>query len=103
MNENIDFLEIVEKIFQVDPTNPEFLITGETTEVEFKSNFHTNKWDDYGRTIAAFANNLGGCLVFGVTPDMPHHLTGMQNNYFEILDCDRLASYLNSRFSPEIF
>ena len=104
MSENIDFLEIVERIFKIDPTNPELLITGETTEVEFKANFHsqTNKWDEYGRTIAGFANNLGGCLVFGIDPAMPHRLTGMQNNHFEILDCDHLASYLNSRFSPEI-
>ncbi|WP_434684025.1 AlbA family DNA-binding domain-containing protein [Pseudanabaena minima] len=104
MSENIDFSEIVERIFQIDPTNPEFLITGETTELEFKTSFHsqTNKWDDYGRTIAAFANNLGGCLVFGIKPEMPHPLIGMQNDSFENLDSEQLASYLNSRFSPEI-
>lgn len=104
MSGNTDFSQIIDRIFQIDPTNPEFLTTGETTELEFKTSFHsqTNKWGDYGRTIAAFANNSGGCLVFGVTPEMPHRLTGMENNYFEILDCDHLSRYLNSRFSPEI-
>lgn len=104
MSDEINFSEIVEEIFQIDPTNPEYLTTGETTRFEFKTSFHpqTNKWDDYGKTIAAFANNLGGCLVFGIKPEIPHHLVGMQNDDFERLDSEKLTSYLNSRFSPAI-
>jgi hypothetical protein len=104
MSDEINFSEIVEEIFQVDPTNPEYLTTGETTRFEFKTSFHaqTNKWDDYGKTIAAFANNLGGCLVFGIDKGIPHHLIGMQNDHFERLDSEKLASQLNSRFSPQI-
>lgn len=90
------------KIFRTHPENPEIPITRESSTIEFKANFHTGReLDNYGKTIAAFANAQGGYIIFGVT-DKPRILTGMTNKKFVDLDPQTLTEYLNSRFSPEI-
>jgi hypothetical protein len=102
-DEGSDFQSILEGIFQLSPENSNRVISRESTTVEFKASFHekTNKWDEYGKTIAAFANTKGGCLVFGVK-NKPHDLVGLGNDYFDEFDPAELTSFLNSRFSPEI-
>lgn len=102
-DEKSDFQSILEVIFQFSLENPNRIISRESTTVEFKASFHrnTNKWDEYGKTIAAFANTKGGCLVFGVK-NRPHDLMGLGNDYFDEFDPAQLTSFLNSRFSPEI-
>lgn len=94
--------ELLDSIFRTDTTEPDRLITRESTTVEFKKNFNKGPaLNGYGKTIAAFANTKGGCIVFGVT-NSPRKLEGMSNNYFEIFDPEELTSFLNEKFSPEI-
>lgn len=103
VSENEDFEQIISRIFRIDENAPDRLITRESSSVEFKANFSRNKntWNSYGKTIAAFANAKGGCLVFGVS-DRPRRLDGMSNNHFESLDPQELTNFLNEKFSPEI-
>ncbi len=51
--------------------------------------------------MAAFANNKGGFLVFGIT-NQPRKLVGLQNDNFDNFDEGKISEYLNSAFSPEI-
>jgi len=51
--------------------------------------------------MAAFANNKGGYMVFGVRNN-PKELVGLQSSNFETTDEEKITSYLNSCFSPEI-
>ncbi len=94
--------ELLKAIFRVDPADPDHLIARESTTVEFKRNFNRGPaWNLYGKTVAAFANTRGGCIVFGVT-NSPRRLEGMSNNHFNNLDPEELTNFLNEKFSPEI-
>lgn len=94
--------ELLDSIFKTDTSESDRLITRESTSVEFKKNFSKGPaWNGYGKTIAAFANTKGGCIVFGVTNN-PRKLEGMTNNHFETLDPEEFTNFLNEKFSPEI-
>lgn len=69
--------------------------------IEFKTSFNWNSKDKYAKTIAAFANNRGGYIVFGVTNN-PRELLGLANKNFEDTDEAKISGYLNSVLSPEI-
>ncbi|MTI80839.1 MAG: ATP-binding protein [Firmicutes bacterium] len=77
------------------------LITRESTQIEFKEAFNWNNRAKYGKTMAAFANNSGGFIVFGVT-DTPREAIGLHNERFTAIDEEQITLYLNSFFSPEI-
>lgn len=51
--------------------------------------------------MAAFANNKGGYIVFGVQSS-PRNLIGLASERFEEVDEAKVAQYLNSIFSPEM-
>ena len=76
------------------------ILTRESNTIEFKESFHSSI-DKYAKTMAAFANNNGGFIIFGVK-DNPRELVGLSNNIFEELDEARITEFLNSYFSPEI-
>jgi len=102
MNEIDEYQKLIEHIFRLDKKNLERLITRESSTVEFKESFHgKGKWDEYCKTMASFANNKGGVIVFGIKRK-PHDLIGLNNSYFEDYDTAELSTYLNSRFAPEI-
>lgn len=73
----------------------------ESKKLEFKANFNFGSMHDYSKTFAAFANSVGGIMVFGVK-DSPRKPTGMTNNKFLDIDPERITHYLNEHFSPEI-
>ena len=77
------------------------VITREGNKVEFKESFNNEDEQKYAKTIAAFANNKGGHIVFGIK-DSPRELVGLSTNYFEELDEETITRFLNSYFSPEI-
>lgn len=80
---------------------PGRIITRESSQIEFKTSFNWGSKDMYGKTIAAFANNRGGLIVFGVK-DQPRDLIGLQSNNFEYTDEAKITTYLNDVFSPEL-
>lgn len=75
--------------------------TREGNSIEFKESFNWKSKGKYMKTIASFANNKGGHIVFGVK-DRPRELVGLTDNDFEEIDEQEITEILNSYFSPEI-
>lgn len=75
--------------------------TRESTKIEFKESFNWANKSMYAKTMVAFSNAKGGYIVFGVT-DSPREAKGLLSNNFEKTDEEKITSYLNEYFSPEI-
>lgn len=76
----------------------------EGQELEFKEQFSLAALADYFRDFAAFANNKGGYLIFGVK-DSPRVLIGMSEKsieQFDKVDPERITGFLLDIFSSEI-
>lgn len=71
----------------------------ESKHREFKLDFFQKDMSDYTKTLAAFANADGGCIVFGIK-DHPRLITGMTVS--SIPDEARWADRLREDFAPEI-
>ncbi len=89
------------KIFVFHSSIANRIISRESSQLEFKESFNWLSKDKYAKSMAAFANNRGGFIFFGVK-DQPRELVGLQSNNFEITDEAKITSYLNNVFSPEI-
>jgi hypothetical protein len=101
MNSSFQNSDDYKKIFSFHASNAERVISRESGWLEFKESFNWHSKDKYAKSMAAFANNKGGYIVFGVK-DHPRELTGLQSNNFETTDESKITAYLNSVFSPEI-
>jgi len=77
------------------------LTSRESSWLEFKESFNWENKSKYAKTMAAFANNKGGYIVFGVQNN-PKNLVGLKNDKFESFDESKITEYLNGAFSPEI-
>jgi len=76
----------------------------ESRDLEFKEQFNFSGLGEYFKDFAAFANNIGGYLVFGVQ-NSPRKLIGLSNNsiaQFEKIDPEKISGYLLDIFSPDI-
>ena len=78
-----------------------FIRRHESSVIEYKANFNFGAINKYAKTMAAFANNRGGTIVFGIS-DSPRRPVGMTNDHFARLDPEELAGTVNSIFAPEI-
>ena len=94
----IDHEERVREIIQT-LTSEGRLKSRESTTVEFKENFNMSNLAKYAKTMAAYVNNCGGYIIFGVR-DRPRYLTGLSNDNFENLDQAKFTAGINSLFSP---
>lgn len=76
----------------------------ETQELEFKEQFNLAGLEEYFRDFAAFANNRGGYLIFGVkdSPRLPSGLSTKSAEQFEKLDPEKLTGFLLDIFDPQI-
>ncbi|NYT72223.1 ATP-binding protein [Halomonas sp. QX-2] len=84
--------------------NGERLYHREGQELEFKEQFNLAALADYFRDFAAFSNNRGGHLIFGVK-DAPRVLIGMSEksaDQFEKIDPEKITGFLLDIFSSEI-
>lgn len=97
----MDFNDEYKKIFNFHGRIPNRLNSRESGWLEFKESFNWSSKSKYSKSMAAFANNRGGFIIFGVKNN-PRDLVGLQNNNFEDTDEAKLSEYLNSVFSPEI-
>lgn len=79
----------------------DYLFHRENNILEYKKNFQFLSLAKYLKTIASFANNKGGCIIFGVS-NSPRKPIGMSNDNFEKIDPELITKYLNEYFSPEI-
>ncbi|WP_170544967.1 ATP-binding protein [Ruegeria arenilitoris] len=76
----------------------------EGRSLEFKEQFNLAGLADYFRDFAAFANNRGGFLVFGVK-DAPRELSGLSEKSaaaFDSVDPEKITGFLGKLFSSEI-
>lgn len=70
--------------------------------IEFKSVFdwqNESSRSNYCKSLAAFSNNNGGALFFGIE-NKPHKIVGI-NNFEDIDDAD-ITNYINEIFTPFI-
>ncbi len=72
----------------------------ERNDLEFKETFGLGSWAKYAKTMAAFANNRGGYIIFGIK-DNPREIKGV-NNAFSNFSQEKFTESLNSLFSPEL-
>ena len=91
----------VQRLLRLHSSNPRRLVSRENARLEYKETFNWHSRAKYAKTMAAFANNKGGFIVFGVK-DSPHDLVGVNRKRFEQLEPSKVVEYLNSAFSPEI-
>lgn len=75
------------------------LTSRESTTVEFKASFNMLNKTKYAKTMAAFANNRGGYIVFGIE-DRPRRVKGLMNRNFDDMDQEQFADAINSLFAP---
>lgn len=76
----------------------------EGQELEYKEQFNFSGLADYLRDFAAFANNRGGFLVFGVT-DSPRRAAGLSASaidQLEKLDPEKISGDILETFSCDI-
>jgi hypothetical protein len=74
----------------------------ESQTLEFKEAFNLAGLADYYRDFAAFSNNKGGYLIFGVKDRPRRELVGLINNakdQFDKLDPEKVSGHLNDIFS----
>ncbi|MCB1886946.1 MAG: ATP-binding protein [Rhodocyclaceae bacterium] len=94
-------VEVVKELLRL---NGERLFHREGQELEFKEQFNLAALADYFRDFAAFANNRGGYLIFGVK-DAPRILIGMSDKsikQFERVDPEKITGFLLEIFSSDI-
>lgn len=73
----------------------------ESNTVEFKKAFNMGSAAAYAKTMAAFANNSGGYIIFGIE-DSPRSILGLKNDNLENLKQEKLTETINSYFAPAI-
>lgn len=81
-----------------------YLYHREGQELEFKEQFNFAGLADYFRDFAAFANNRGGYLIFGVkdSPRVPNGLSEKSIEQFNKIDLGKITGYLLEIFSSDI-
>jgi Putative DNA-binding domain len=80
--------------------NKNILKRRETYTIEFKEEFDWKKGKSgYCKSLAAFANNKGGAIFFGIQ-NTPHKIVGITN--FEEIDDADISNFMTEIFSPNI-
>lgn len=77
----------------------------ESQNLEFKESFNLAGLADYYRDFAAFANNKGGYLIFGVKDRPKRELIGLSPKayeQFDRLDPEMVSGHLNELFTSNI-
>jgi len=92
--------EVVRKILSA-VNNVGNLKSREGNTVEFKESFNIANTPKYAKTMASFANNRGGYIIFGVK-DNPREPIGINPRNFENLNQEEFTNALNSIFSPAL-
>jgi len=93
--------EYVRKTLSAVHVSSGYLKSRESNTVEFKESFNKNSTAKYAKTMAAYANNRGGFIIFGVK-DNPREVSGLKNNNFENLNQEQFTDAINSLFAPAI-
>lgn len=73
----------------------------ESNTVEFKESFNKGNTPKYAKIMAAYSNNRGGYIIFGVK-DNPRSIVGLKNSNFDNLNQEQFLEGINSLFAPAI-
>ena len=98
---SIDHQTYIKQILQnVDERG--YLKQSESSTIEFKESFKSNM-PKYSKTMAAFANNKGGYILFGIK-DSPRELIGIDKDKdkFDNTKKENITNFLIDHFDPEI-
>ncbi|WP_114214439.1 MULTISPECIES: ATP-binding protein [Brucella/Ochrobactrum group] len=90
--------ETLEDLIDYDPDTLR-VFSRESRRLEFKRSFDRHQIAAYERTLAAFANTVGGVIVFGVA-DRPRVIVG--TDPAALADEADITTMLRQDFSPEI-
>ena len=94
-----------EKINELLTIKPDgYLYHRESKDLEFKTSFNFAELAEYYRDFAAFANNAGGYIIFGVS-NSPRKLIGLNERairQFEEIDPAKISGDLLDTFSSNI-
>lgn len=93
--------EQINKIFYLNPNNNKYIGSRENGWLEFKEHFSFANISEYAKTMAAFANNKGGYIIFGIK-DKPREILGIDQSKFDLIDEAKFTENLNDIFAPEI-
>ncbi len=96
--------ESLSDIFRTNPNDSTRIMKREDSTVEFKESYNHGNMATYFKTIASFANNNGGYIIFGVG-DKPRTLKGLKDKslqLFEDLKVEEFTKNLCEYFAPEI-
>ena len=89
-------------MFNFELTGRGYLRKHESSDLEYKENFHRgDEMLKYIKTLVGMANNKGGQIVFGIK-DSPHIPLGMTNMKFTELDPKDFENQITQYFSPAI-
>lgn len=86
-------------------TKENFLYHRESQELEFKEQFNLAGLAEYFRDFAAFSNNRGGHIIFGVkdSPRVPIGLSESSEEQFNKIDPEKITGFLLEIFSSDIW
>jgi Putative DNA-binding domain len=90
----------IESVLRIDVERSR-IRPSETDRVEFKLAWNGGQADEYARSMAAFANNRGGYLVFGVK-DGSGEIVGLSSDKFAGYDPARLSARIHDVVQPEL-
>lgn len=93
-------IDVLSTVFSFKPGKP-YLQKREASTLEFKRSFHIGNLAEYGKDSAAFANNHGGYIIFGVE-DRPHIPIGLKDTRFIDTDEATITEFMNQHFAPVI-
>lgn len=102
MSEKLN-IEIVKKLLRIKGDG--ILYHRESQNLEFKESFNFAGLAEYYRDFAAFANNKGGYLIFGVKDRPRRELVGLSEkaySQFDKLDPEQVSGHLLEIFSSDI-
>ena len=95
-NENPLSADTLTGIFRTSPKDPKRIINREGISIEFKESYNHGGMAQYFKTMASFANNSGGYIIYGVG-DRPRRLLGLRERdlkQFEELNVEILTKNL---------
>lgn len=96
--------DVLSDLFRISDSDPTRIIKREDSRVEFKTSYSHAGMAEYFRTIASFANNKGGYIIFGIGNN-PRSLIGLKDrklDQFESLKTEEFTKNLCEYFAPEI-
>lgn len=91
------------RIFILSPVAKNRIGSRESTVLEFKESFNQDEYSlaSYAKTMASFANNNGGYIVFGIK-DKPRELVGIKRDKFDTFDPAVFSTRINDHIQPSL-